>query len=295
MYREVAIDPSCLADFTYYVLIKTEFGFEKGRYVSAVVKRWANEAYPHVKSSDLPPVKKKSVTNFLNKLRKSGDGNIFKLARFRSSIDCDDWMQWWAKQNELSPFSVTLSDQALPSALSYIDVLSNAERWVVAPTELRDRKAEDIVGLIEPLLRVSSRLLIIDQYFSFANNNTLQALLEALGSDRCSIAELQIVTAINTKEPQNVFKNEHQALITTDVKITLTEMPLKFIHDRYFITDAGALKAGQGFKEGAEAGAPSDKVSISFCSTSEVEGTYAALKSGLEKNIIRDVFVWQNA
>ena len=68
MYKEVAFDPSCMSEIEYYYLVKQHFGFDRGRYISAKTRPWAREAMGHVQDSDLKPVRKKSVKNYLNKL-----------------------------------------------------------------------------------------------------------------------------------------------------------------------------------------------------------------------------------
>jgi len=60
MYQEVAFDPKCLSEYHYYGLLKSEFGFEKGRYISAPIKEWVREAYKAVKTSPLIQPNKKS-------------------------------------------------------------------------------------------------------------------------------------------------------------------------------------------------------------------------------------------
>jgi len=45
----------------------------------------------------------------------------------------------------------------------------------------------------------------------------------------------------------------------------LVIVPSKFFHDRYFFTEYGALKSGQGFIIGAALGAQADKLSINLC------------------------------
>ena len=65
MYKEVAIDPRCMADMEYYNLVKQHFGYDKGRYISAEVKVWTKEAMEYVKKSDLSDVKLQSVKNYL--------------------------------------------------------------------------------------------------------------------------------------------------------------------------------------------------------------------------------------
>ena len=52
-------------------------------------------------------------------------------------------------------------------------------------------------------------------------------------------------------------------------KVSLTVVPQKFFHDRYLISNIGAIKAGHGFSEGVTQGAQADILSLNICSKHE--------------------------
>ena len=278
MYKEVAIDPACLADFSYYGLIKTEFGFEKGRYISAVIKRWAREAYPFVKMSDMTTVRKKSVTNFLNKLVKSRSHELFCLAKSRRGIQqIEAWEDWWIKQSEVLAYPVTISARGYAGTIDHMAIINGNDSWKIKPTVQVERDPIKIIDIIEPLLRLGTRLQIVDQYFSFSSNNTLVELIQRLSLVDASIGSIHLVTSIKTANAEAVY-DEYKSIMPAGLHLKVTEIPEKYIHDRYFITEIGALKAGHGWKPGSRLGSPSDKLSVNISSVDEL----ATIKQGLE-------------
>ncbi len=288
MYKEVAIDPQCLADFHYYSLIKMEFGFEKGRYISASLKQWAREAYPYVKNSNMPTVKKKSVKNFLNKLMKSRTHELFLLAGYRSGVEGNTWLDWWKKQSEIAKFAATISEQPIPNTIDYMSVIDGAESWKIKPSELLGRNPNEIVDIIEPLLRISKSLIIVDQYFSFATNKTLLELFKRL-SRYDYLGQFQLLTSVNTANPLAIYEGQYKHFKPVRLVFTLTEIPEKYIHDRYVISDVGALKAGYGFKEGAQQGAPSDTLSVNLLSIDEAQFIRESIEQAYVAGKARDV------
>ena len=278
MYKEVAIDPACLEDFSYYHLIQMEIGFEKGRYISAAIKQWAREAYPFVKRSDMSTVKKKSVTNFLNKLVKSKSHELFCIAKSRRGIQqLGAWEDWWIKQSALLAYPVTLSNRGLPDTINYMSIVNGNDSWKIKPTVQVERDAIKIIDIIEPLLRLGKRLQIVDQYFSFSSNNTLIELIQRLSRVDTSIESIHLVTSIKTANAEAVY-DEYKSIMPAGLHLKVTEIPEKYIHDRYFITEIGALKAGHGWKAGPRQGSPSDKLSVNISSVDEL----ATIKQGLE-------------
>ncbi|UHQ55327.1 hypothetical protein [Microbulbifer sp. YPW16] len=290
MYKEVAIDPECMKDFSYYSLIKMEFGFEKGRYISAVIKQWAREAYPHVKGSDMPPVRKKSITNFLNGLMKSRVHELFLLADYRRTIAWKDWIDWWSEQNQKHSFALTLSEGRVENSVDYMAVLEGAECWKIKPTLMLDRNPDEIVDVLEPLLKISSELTIIDLYFSFAENKTLVELLRRIQAVGAKISDFHLITAIETSDPSAVFEREYRSLVPESMNFRVTEVPQRYIHDRYFITNSGALKAGYGFKDGVEQGAPADKLSVNLASLEECDHVMRGVSEAYAEGKARVVF-----
>lgn len=277
MYMEVAFDPQCLAEYHYYGLLKERFGFEAGRYVVAPVKEWVKEAYQSVQNSEtIQPIKKKSVKNFLNKLLKSKNNSFVILPPPRKGISFNSWQEWYDKQGKVKPFDVVISERLL-GALNYDSLIDGHDSWNIPPTICVEKSATEITKILKPLLRLSNSIYLVDQYFSLANNQVLQTIFEIIERDE-SVKSFHLVTSIDTKNPKNVFMNEYLSNFNYLPNVSFTVIPQKFFHDRYLISDKGAIKAGHGFSEGVKQGTQSDMLSLNICSELESSDVTQQLK-----------------
>ena len=268
MYKEVSLDPQCLSEFHYYGLLRSSFGYEKGRYAVAPLRDWIKEAYLAAKTAeDLKPVQKKSITNFLNSLLKDKLQDKFILPRYRSHLTADNWLDWLELQRALRPFNSVISERA-GNAVGYGEIIAGHQSWDIPPTIRVDKTAEKIVEVFSALLRLGGNLVIIDQYFSLASNPVLREIFNFLQENQ-QTASITIVTSTNTADPASVFEREYKINFQFIPAFKLVVVPPKFFHDRYLFTEFGALKSGQGFGVGPEQGAQSDKLSIHLCGKEE--------------------------
>lgn len=277
MYREVAIDPACMADYEYYILLKREFGFEKGRYASADVKRWAQIAHKFAKESDIQPIKRASVKSFLNRVRGGREGQKFILNPHRRKIQqTSTWNEWWLAQTELRPFAVSLS-KTEEGCISHEAILNDCEHWEIAPSMSVLRNAKDIVSAVEPLIQLSDDLLLVDQYFLFSGNDTLQELAKVLR--KSSVKKLTIVSSEPVEnDPQDAFVEQYAGFNGKKLRLKWIYAPKFFFHDRYLISDIGAVSLGHGYSTSTPLNLHSDRVEMSLKSVSETE----RLKQNLE-------------
>lgn len=80
-----------------------------------------------------------------------------------------------------------------------------------------------------------------------------------------------------------VFDVEYNTRFEYVPTFNLVTVPERYFHDRYFFTEFGALKSGQGFSAGNSLGAQADKLSISLCGKDECKETKVLLAQ-----IVRD-------
>ncbi|RYV01888.1 hypothetical protein SOPP22_12060 [Shewanella sp. OPT22] len=270
MYKEITIDPECLSDYSYFTLLKTGFGFEKGRYLSVPLKQWTNEAFRAVKASDITDVKQKSVKHFLNKLKKGDIPDLVVVADDRREITTsqqEQWQTWYPLQEGHRLFAAKFKEPAEHGFICYEDVLEDHDKWRIPPSVQVLKTKIDIIKAIKPILAISSDVTIIDQYFKFGSNPVLLTILSLCAT--YEIKSIRIVTSIETANPQDVFIREYRGLIADLPSIELIVIPNKFIHDRYLITDSAAIKSGHGFGEEPLKNAPSDYTSLSLVSKEE--------------------------
>ncbi|MEZ9368457.1 hypothetical protein AB4140_06465 [Shewanella sp. 10N.286.51.B2] len=272
MYQEVAFDPRCLSEFHYYGLLKERFGFESGRYVIAPVREWAKEAFKAAKASEnLKPIRKKSITNFLNNLQRNKNQGYVILPTDRVHINAENWSDWCSKQVTHLAFNSVISE-TFADAIKYDDLIEGHAKWDLPPTIQINKTAAEISSQIGTLLRFGGDLLIVDQYFRLAANPVLVEIFKQLQCSH-SINSITLVTSINTADPARVFNQEYTEIFEYIPKFSIVVAPAKYFHDRYVISDKGAIKSGHGFSEAIEQGAQADKLSIGLCGMLEATDT----------------------
>jgi len=275
MYKEVAFDPACMAYMEYYGLAKQHFGFDKGRYISADIKAWGREAMRHVKDSDLQPIKQQSIKNYLNKLGRAKYHEDFILAEDRTGLNIEDWNSWWQEQRKIREFTITISESSNDGCINVDQINSGCDEWETPPSISVNRTAVDIVNVLHPLTLISNEITIIDQYYRLAGNSVLIELFSRLANS--SIRKLTVVTAMDTANVLGTYDKCYRSLNVRSISFQWIQAPDKFFHDRYFITNVGALRSGQGFMADAEKGTHADLANLNIISHTEAHRTLSDL------------------
>jgi hypothetical protein len=276
-----------MADIEYYNLIQQHFGFDHGRYISADVKKWAREAMQIVKASDIEPVKRHSVKNYLNKIFYQKCHEEFYLAKDRTNISEENWENWWNKQTVLRSFSSTIS-KSRNNALKIDDINKAHPDWVVPRSMSVSKTPFDILSALEPMLKISDELTLIDQYYLLNENLVLKELLTQ--SQGYSISSITIVSSINPKDPHKIYAQQYQILNAKSIKFKWILAPDKFFHDRYFISNIGAIRSGQGFSKDIAKGAHSDSYKFNIIGKDEANDALMSLENILIRGIAKIVF-----
>jgi hypothetical protein len=280
MYKEVALDPCCLGSYDYYSLLKQQFGFDKGRYVAADRRAWSHEAMAAVKQADIPDLRKHSIKNYLNKLSRSKGLDEFLLAPDRPKSNQPLWSDWLDSQIQVRPFDLTISEPAHNGRLDIDAINSGDPGWLVPVSLSVPRTAAAIVDAVRGLLRLSTDITLIDPYFCLAGNRTFFALVMALQST--SVRSICVVSTIDTNNPQGVYQREYLAINGRGIGLDWVVAPDKYFHDRYLLTDAGAVRAGQGFLSDVEKGTHADLLNLNLIGSDEAQRTADALQCLLD-------------
>ncbi len=287
MYKEVAIDPRCMADMGYYNLVKQHFGYDKGRYISAEVKGWTKEAMKYVKKSDLSDVKLQSVKNYLNKIGRSKDNNEFLLTKDRKGSDATCWNDWVDKQKTIRVFSCIISNAEGVDKINIRDINEGCSLWDIPVSTSIKKNPHDIISVLQPLVDLSQKIVLIDPFFRLSMNPVLEELFKEI-QNSC-LTSLRVVTSMDSTDVKRIYDSEYEKLNTKKIAFQWIKAPEKFFHDRYFISNVGALSAGQGFLKQIEKGAPSDLLNLHRISQDEALGILGALDKSIEteKTIIQ--------
>ncbi|WP_029406970.1 hypothetical protein [Thiomicrorhabdus sp. Milos-T2] len=287
MFKEVAFDPKCMADYLYYSLIKQHFGFNKGRYVAINRKAWAREAMSAVKESDLQPVRAKSVKNFINKLSKKKHVDGFVLIPERSGFDSfQDWGDWWEEQNLIKPFDCSISERGNPEFINIDQIIEDVECWQTSPSISVERTTKTIISALEPLISMSEEIVLIDQYFRVGENPVLEELLKMTNS--FNIKKIRIISSQNTDLLERRFDDFYRSLISECCTFAWITAPDKFFHVRMFITDKGAISSDPGFMASSARGAHSDFSTFSLVSKKDKDRVLISLQEIIEDNRARE-------
>ncbi len=289
MYKEITIDPSCMTEFHYYGLVKNQFGFEKGRYLAVSIKDWVKEAFPLVKESNLEPIKKRSVQNFLYKLQKAKPfpeqvylANDRKVLKYEKG---ESWQDWVQRQIELRQFTAVISENGIENCLNFDDVMDEHDNWIIHPSVSINKTAKEIIDAIEPMLPFCKYLTIIDNYFGIGKNGS-QAVLHELfyrAKKYNCLKKVTLITNIKDKDPVKTFndkiKSKHPSLPEFEL---IDDLPDGFFHDRYVLSERMAIKVGQGLSEELTKGTAADLLHFNLISSNEVKSNLDLLNTERE-------------
>lgn len=280
MYKEVAFNPSCLGRFEYYSLLKQQFGFDKGRYVAADRRAWSQEAMVAVKQAELSVIREQSIKNYLNKLPRSKEHDEFFLAPDRPKIDGQLWLAWLDRQLLVRPFDATISEPADSGRLD-IDAINNGcHGWAVPASISVPRTADAIIDAVRGLLQLSTEITLVDPYFRLGDNRTLSELFRVLQGT--SVRSVCVVSTIDITDPHRVYQRDYLGINARGVGLEWVVAPDKFFHDRYLISDVGAIRAGHGFMSDVMKGGHADWLNLNLIGADEAQRTAGALE-GLRK------------
>ncbi|UUA73412.1 hypothetical protein [Cellvibrio sp. QJXJ] len=288
MYKEVSFDPSCMGSMEYYGLLKQHFGHDHGRYISADVKAWAKEAMQYVKQSALQPVKQKSIKNYLNKLVISRNHDEFHLASDRRGIDHDIWINWHNLQISVRPFSFAVSESQAINCIGIDHINDGCDVWNLSRSISVDRNAVAIIDALMPLIEISNTITIIDQFFRLTKNDTISQLFTRL--ENSQITSIRVVTSMDSPNALQIYTREYQPENVKGISLSWIKAPDKFFHDRYFITDVGAVRSGHGFMPEVQKGIHADKANLNIIGKEEAGRTLSDLDALFERQQAVEIF-----
>ncbi len=297
MYKEVAVDPACIADEACFFALREQFGFEKGRYLIADSRRWLKDAMLAVKAAqsrnELKPIRAQTIKSWLNKAgrRVTAKERQLLLPRDRVLVPVVDvWNDWWLGQKTIRDFDVSVLTVTNPPQGYDFTQLSYLPNWQVSPSNSVNRTAVDIVSAIEPLLRIGKEILLVDNYFNLGANVVLVELLKK--AVHAGFTRLTIVTTCDCASPERVWNNQYQSLVPADFRCEWLKVPDRYFHDRYLITETGAVKAGHGFSANTLTGTAAAKVNLGYCAYDEAHGVKQEVEALVDDG--RASMIWSN-
>jgi hypothetical protein len=230
---------------------------ERGRVLSDFPKHWIRHANKAVSDSDLQDKEKKSKKIQIGKIVENA------LLRRRPGNNYDiqkDWLENAKNENKKINFQAIISSSVTKenwcSNLLPIDFAPDNPLWKneLAPI---DFTAEGISEEIRPLLEISQDIIFVDKNFypyQPAFINVLNKVIEILSTNtrlRSFSYNISLKIDQTKQEKKNFIESIEKSELTSPngLNIDFYEHPPNEEHDRYLITDIGAVKIGEGWKE----------------------------------------------
>ena len=104
-----------------------------------------------------------------------------------------------------------------------------------------------------------------------------------------SLDKLTVVSSMDTPDALAVFQREYGHLKRDGLEIIWLKAPDRFFHDRYVISEVGAIRSGHGFMEEVEKGIHADKANLNMISKEEADRTMNDLQSLLNSGEITEI------
>jgi len=268
MIFEYAIEPALLDNWKDIRYFKDQCGAEKGRLISEYPSRWERAVFEAIRLSSSGPVEKHRMKEAVRNILK------YKLFR-RPRISWDNeqpWLDNAKAEHRTRPFHAIVTNASEDDVANHIlsghnldesKALWNCNCGSVA------RTATDMAHAVKPLLILSQSILFVDPHFNPAIarfRNPLIAMLRILATrdNEIPIQMLQYHIANKFDFNESQFRTDVDTLLNPQIPSNLTMSFVKWnateMHNRYIITNIGALRFGIGLDEYTGSSPRSDEI-----------------------------------
>lgn len=255
MFAEYAVDPRLLGDEANVRFIRESFSSATGRLISDPFNDWKNQSksnfYNALRKSDYSPKKRKQIIRNFEKII---DSRI--LCCRPQSIVTDEKEESWDKKilpnHAKYPFSAILSDEQHEKFHSPSNfLLSEPLSWARHENNmlLVERQARAIVDVMMPLLRLSSKVQLIDPYFDISKSAYTNVLKEIINRR----SEFNFGQGINHlvvyMREECYEEGDFERDWIPPYFVKARPIFRNRIHDRFVMTENGCMQYGHGLGE----------------------------------------------
>lgn len=265
MIFEYALEPELVAnwhDRQSADRFKESFGVGRGRLVSQYPNKWVQRVWGAFDSTDQNA--KKRLEALLTALTRT------MTSRGSAYNGMLSWLENAELEHVRSAFHAILARNNPRQILSVLlgDGLDEVREplWAVPTTATVPRQASALASAVGPLLRISKRILLIDQHFNPSESryrNSLEVLLDDVYQHSTSPiptlrVEVHLTADGDSKPTATHFQSQCQQRMS---RIIRAGMGVRFVrwhqrsggetlHHRYILTELGGLSLLHGFDEG---------------------------------------------
>ena len=259
MHSEYAVEPAAIgADWETFRYLIDKFGFDKGRLISRMPKRWEKKVIAAAKNAGLPDVRMKSLVERLRHTKKR------RVVDFGRCYDSNaTWIENALEEHRKRPFRAIIGatvDAACSVSLT-ADLCDDDHELIAAPTSRNvPRTADAIADALLMFAYASHEIDVVDPYFNINPRHQnyigpLASLLEQLAELGDAGKTIRIHWRTHEKRPRV------EDLLRDATRHTNGIIPQGFVlqlceweevengedfHDRHVLSDCGGITIGAG-------------------------------------------------
>ncbi len=253
MIHEFALEPDALSNWDTIRYFFAHFGFENGRLISQFPKKWKSLVYQAC--SECKEIEKKRIEETLAK----SDHKFIRNGRSYDSAIA--WLVNAEIQHARIPFRAIIARANPRNHVSIIlaeNITSDTPLWNVATGICVARKGVEIAACLEPMLRVSEEILLVDPHFrpgEIRYRRTLQELTRIIASNpRLKRVEYHINDALGKETFDYECDSKVKMIIPRGMEVKFVRWKQRLngekLHARYILTEYGGISVEVGLDEG---------------------------------------------
>ena len=264
MHNEYAVDPAAIGasweDFRYLI---EKFGFDRGRVVSRLPKKWESSVISAAKAAGVRDV---HLSSIVQRLKSSKRALLMDSGRtFASDAD---WITNVVNSHAARPFHAIISntERAGIGCIVKPDDCNEDNNFMAAPISRSiPRTADDLSSALLPIVLAAKHVDLIDPYFDLRGINgdyasPLAALLNKLVASGAAPKTIRIHFATHgTRPPDHMLAGDLKRLtrdwLPQGYSLELFEWSQaqggEDFHDRFVLCDCGGIMVGAGLAAAA--------------------------------------------
>lgn len=263
MIKEYAVEPQALNNWKDCRYILEKFGFANGRLISRFPKEWERMVYEAWQG--LLPKEKSRISELLIRAKKN------LMVSNRDYDRSKTWLPNAEEQHVIKPFHaiIATSNPSKNGSLVLADDLDDEHPLMQSDiTPTINRKAAEMAECVAPLLRISKRVIFIDQYLNKVERRHFDPLKEfmlilksrdsniPLNKLEYHCGEINAETYFDQKLTLHIKES-----IPSGKTLEIICWPNGELHNRYILTDRGGVMFGTGLDDDDRgSGTPTDVV-----------------------------------
>lgn len=269
MIYEYALEPSTFTDESMACFILEAFGRDKGRLISETKKEhWVRLVRDAIRTSGNKTIARQKLKEALKILVKKQKALYCRHQQIKGT----DWLNIVEKNHSNWPYRGIFLEQYDGKEKHYLtrDIHLNKNPIWAAPTSITiKREPEAMVMAVAPMLINAKEIMLVDRNFKFEDGrgnaikrykNVLIEFLSFLASKPYGPSVYKVTYHIGIDRVYHINKTDLKHLKTLGNKYIKNDLPHGFklelavwpwdkLHDRYVLTDIGAIKYGHGLDQ----------------------------------------------